>query len=133
MLENIIKPSLEDKTVEVVITRKNGDQHSLLFDEQLWPVLKKFQWWVHETRHKSGKFYGATRFNDKLLLAHWLVLEPFLSEEFPECDHIGPAATLDNRCRNLRVVTRFEQMRNQVRNRLSHSVPTRPNFPFGID
>lgn len=130
MIPNKIKHSEDNQTVEVTITRHNGDQHVALFDAWLWPLLSKFNFYLHETRHRSGKFYVATYFEGKLLLAHRIIMEPFLTSEFPEVDHIshGPNSTLDNRVRNLRTANRFDQMRNTAKNFQNHDVPTRAHY-----
>lgn len=128
MIENIIRHRPDGETTEVVITRKNGDQHVLLLDTWLWPLLENFHYWVHETRYQSGKFYAATSYQGKLILVHRLVLEPFLTNEYPEVDHVEISSTLDCRVENLRVVNRFEQMKHQERNHESHTIPTRPHY-----
>lgn len=133
MTPNIIIQHPETKTTEIVMTRLNGDTHSLLVDDKFYPLLQLWHFHCHETRHKSGKFYAATHYKGKLLFAHRLIMEPFLSPEFPEIDHIrvsDPNNTLDCRVSNLRVVNRHEQMHNLASNHMNHTVPTRPHYVF---
>ena len=128
MIDNIIRFSEDKKTVQVIITRKNGEQHQALFDAWLWPSLRYFHFWVHRVRHKINRFYVMTSYKGKTWFAHRLVMEPFLSEEYPEVDHQNYALTLDNRVQNLRVVNRSEQMNNTSRVRRGDTIPKRQTY-----
>lgn len=86
-IENEVRFLIPTDTVEVTITRKNGDEHIALFDLGLWPLLKHYHWYVHETRHRSGKFYLATTINNCPVFAHRIVMDRYLSDQFPEVDY----------------------------------------------
>ena len=113
--DNDIRFYPADRTVQVIITRLDGSQHTALYDDWHYPALKNIQWHVNAARHKSQQFYAACQVDGKLWLMHRLIFEPFLCPGFPEIDHIDPYKTLDCRARNIRLASRFHNMRNQKR------------------
>jgi hypothetical protein len=77
------------------------------------------QYW-HQLTYKTRWFLDAPRYarSSKVLLhkAVMLLVDPdYVSGRNASIDHINPAAKLDNRAANLRVVTHQEQMRNKVK------------------
>lgn len=127
-MDNQIKIDLMTNTVSIVVTRKNGTRHTSEVNLDSYNLLlKEKHFWVHETRHKSKKFYlvyGGT--NGKIMFVHRLIMKQYLTLENPEVDHINPSRTLCNLRSNLRVTGRSGQMRNTVANHGKHTLPTVP-------
>lgn len=121
MNPNIIEIDRDLRTVKVTMTRRNGDQHATLVDLAVWPYLSLYHFHPHAAHSGSNKFYAATTRNGRLTMAHTILMESYLTAEFPEVDHKNsrdPGTTLDNRLSNLRVATRKENMNNTAKNHL---------------
>jgi hypothetical protein len=106
----------DDKTVTITITRRNGDQHQVLVDADVYDAaLYGLQWHVHAARHKSKQFYAATYIRGRLWLMHRLLMDGLLTPEKPTVDHINFLDTLINTRKNMRVADHYDQMQNTSR------------------
>lgn len=89
--------------MELVVTRRNGDQHVILYDERDHDLISQHRWNVVEQTHTlyaRVSTRAATRMHRLLL------------PDAPIVDHINGNG-LDNRRENLRAATSRENARNR--------------------
>lgn len=80
----------------------------VIVDSYLYPLLSRYYWYQHKSR--GGVYARATILGQKVFMHRYLViLEGF---ETYQVDHLN-RNTLDNRIKNLRLVTASENARNK--------------------
>lgn len=113
----ITPPRDADGDVAIALSDgKHGTGLMSKVDAQYWHQLTfKAKWAVNVqgyVRANSGVRYKSGFLHKAVML---LVDHTYVSGRDASIDHIKPAAKLDNRAENLRVVTHAEQMRNKVK------------------
>ncbi len=94
---------------EILVTRRNGDKHIILLDEEDYLVLSKYKWCVY----KGGKTFYTMRniYTDSKHTSsrmHREIMNPSVNMLVDHINHNG----LDNRKENLRICTPQENQFN---------------------
>jgi hypothetical protein len=98
--------------MELVVTRKNGDQHTVLYDDEDHELVASHRWWVLVTGRRTQLHYAAATVSEggrrRTVLLHRVLLPGFV-----QVDHINGSG-LDNRRANLRgCMTKAQNAHNQ--------------------
>lgn len=94
--------------MELIITKKDGTKHTVLYDECDHELISKYRWKINSGGYANSRHYSNGK--EAYILMHRLILG--ITDPKIEVDH-KKHNKLDNRRSELRVCTRSENMKNK--------------------
>lgn len=91
----------------IEVTRRNGQRHTILFDDEDAALVLSHHWHVRTDPRSRDLYYAVTHIEGRKVRMHALILDQ------ADVDHINHNG-LDNRRTNLRRATRSQQGANRL-------------------